>query len=331
MLTLKKQPDRDFLVLNLTDPQLDNEEWAEGTRHRRILEHTLAELVERVKPDLITVSGDISWAGEHDAYKHFADLIDSYQIPWAPVWGNHDDQGGPEEINYVVDLFTSYANCIYEKGDPAMGNGNYIIRIEENGKPVSALVMIDSHDHSPWVNPQGETEREWAKLDPVQLVWYREQIEALKAEGCEDSAIILHIPIYAYREAAAAAFREGFDLKAIKPEESFGHACWNAGYEDSFGVMYEGICSYPEDEGMMDLICELGSTRHVVCGHDHVNSFVINYRGVKLIYGLKTGIGCYANDLLNGGTVLRIGSKGICEVRHESVDYPADCVVSEEK
>ncbi len=324
MLTLKKQPDRDFLVLNLTDPQLDNDEWAEGMRHCGILKHTVSELVARVKPDLITVSGDIAWAGEHESYKNFADMIDSYGIPWAPVWGNHDDQRGPDEVNYVADLYLSYANCVYEKGDPAMGNGNYVIRIEEDGKPVTALVMIDSHDHSPWVNENGETTNEWAKLDPIQLDWYREQINALKAEGCNDSAIILHIPIYAYREAAAAAFREGFDLKAIHPDESRGHACWNKGYEDSFGVMYEGICSYPADEGMMDLICELGSTRHVLCGHDHVNSSVINYRGVKLAYGLKTGIGCYSDNRLNGGTVLRVTSEGIRELWHESVPYPAE-------
>lgn len=329
MITLKKQPDRDFLILNLTDPQLDDEEW-DKYRYRHTIETTLNELIERVKPDLITVSGDIAWAGQRVSYKKFADLIDSYGIPWAPVWGNHDNQRGPDEVNYVADLYLSYANCVYEKGDPAMGNGNYVIRIEEDGKPVTGVFMIDSHDHSPWVNEKGEDTSEWAKLDPIQLDWYREQVNALKADGCSDSAIVLHIPIYAYREAAAAAFRKGFDLKAIKPEESYGHACWNEGYTDSFGVMYEGICSYPADEGMMDLICELGSTRHVVCGHDHVNSTVIKYRGVKLIYGLKTGLGCYYNELLNGGTVLKVTKDGVTDVWHESVPIPADCLKKEE-
>ena len=53
MKALNKQRDKDFKILNLTDTQLSNEEWAEGHKHRAILEYTLTELVERVKPDLI--------------------------------------------------------------------------------------------------------------------------------------------------------------------------------------------------------------------------------------------------------------------------------------
>ena len=45
MITLKKQPDCDFLILNLTDPQLDDEEW-DKYRYRHTIETTLNELIE---------------------------------------------------------------------------------------------------------------------------------------------------------------------------------------------------------------------------------------------------------------------------------------------
>ena len=80
MFTLKKTPGRDFLILNLTDPQLGNEEWAEGHKNRRILEKTIREVIERVKPDLITISGDLSWAGHHHAYDMLADYLDTFGI-----------------------------------------------------------------------------------------------------------------------------------------------------------------------------------------------------------------------------------------------------------
>ena len=85
-------------------------------------------------------------------------------------------------------------------------------------------------------------------------------------------------------------------------------------------MRYEEICSYPEDEGAFAVIRELGSTRHIVCGHDHVNNFVIPYKGVKCIYSLKAGAGCYWNPRLNGGTVLRISDKGVTDIWHEYVD-----------
>ena len=81
MFTLKKTPGKPFLVLNLSDPQLGDGEWAEGHKNRRILEHTVRTLVDRVKPDLITVSGDLSWAGSDHAYDMLADFLDSFEIP----------------------------------------------------------------------------------------------------------------------------------------------------------------------------------------------------------------------------------------------------------
>ena len=183
MKVLKKSPDKDFIVLNITDPQLSTEEWANGHLHRKILETTMKALMERVQPDLITVSGDLAWAGQDAAYDAFATFIDSFQIPWAPIWGNHDNQNGPEFIDRVADRYLTYKHCLYEKGDPALGNGNYLISIEENGKPVEALVMVDSHDKTPFTAENSEEHAEWAKLTPAQGVWLTELLSDLNAKG----------------------------------------------------------------------------------------------------------------------------------------------------
>ena len=136
MITLQKTPGKDFKILNLTDPQLSNGEWAEGHQNRDILIHTLTELVKTVDPDLITITGDLSWAGNHDAYDALADLLDTFGKPWAPVWGNHDNQGGAETVDMVATRYLTHPLCVYEKGDPSLGNGNYVVAIEENGKVV---------------------------------------------------------------------------------------------------------------------------------------------------------------------------------------------------
>ena len=323
MITLKKTPGKPFRVLNLSDPQLGDGEWAEGHRNRRILETTVRTLVERVHPDLITVSGDLSWAGNDYAYDMLADFLDTFGIPWAPVWGNHDNQGGADYIDTVADRYLTHRLCVYEKGDPAIGNGNYVIAVEEEGKIVSAVFMIDSHDCAPYVDENGNEGNCWARLTPPQMDWYREQVEALRAAGCNDSSIIMHIPFYAYRSAYQAAYADSSEegLQKLTPAEAVpGAACWNPGYEDSLGVQYEGIGSYSVDEGVFEIIRDLGSTKHVIVGHDHVNNWMINYEGVKLIYGLKAGAGCYWNPILNGGTVLAIGDTGVRDVYHEFVD-----------
>ncbi len=320
MISLAKKPGRDFIVLNLSDPQLGNGEWESGHRNRRILTETVDILLERVRPDLITVSGDLSWAGDDDAYDAFAAFLESKNIPWTVVWGNHDNQNGPETVERVVTRYLTLPHFLYERGPTEIGNGNFVIRIEEDGKPVEGLIMMDSHDRAPYTAPDGNTTEAWAKLTPPQLAWYREQIAALEEAGCHDSTIITHIPIYAYREASAAAFRAGFDKKAVEPQHSQASYGWNHGYESSFGVEWEGISSYPADEGALDAILESGSTKHVLVGHDHVNNTVIAWRGVILAFSLKAGPGCYWDPRLNGGTVLTVTSDGMAGFRHEYVD-----------
>lgn len=320
MRILKKNPNKDFIILNLTDPQLGDPEWEDGHVNRRIVEHTITQLVEKVQPDLITVSGDLAWAGYDHAYQMFGSLIESFQIPWTVVWGNHDNQNGAEYIEKLANMYMQFPHCLYEKGDSALGNGNYVIVIEENEKPVEALIMMDTHNQDDYVDAEGNTQRVWSKLTPAQIEWYKEQVRGLKEMGCKDSSVILHIPIHAYSLASAAAYKTDVKLNELTLEQSYGKECWNEGYEDSVGVQYEGIACYPDDEGMFAAIKEMDNTKLVIAGHDHVNNWMIRYEGVLLVYGLKVGPGCYWNSRLNGGTVLKINENGVFEVSHEYVD-----------
>ena len=320
MFHLSKPADRDFVILNLTDPQLSDGEWGEVNHNSLVMTKTVETLVSRIRPDLITVSGDIAWAKHMLSYRNFADFLDSLGIPWAPVWGNHDNQCGEEEVDRVANEYLTHPLCLYEKGDPSLGNGNYVIRIEEDGRPVTAIFMMDSHDRMPYETLSGEEALGWAKLIPEQLNWYREQIAALEKDGCRDSALILHIPPYGYKLAADAAFRAGVDKNAMTPDDCRGTRFWNDDYADAYGVQHEGIGCYPCNDGVIDLISILGSTKHIIAGHDHINNTVIPYRSIKLVYSLKTGPGCYWEPSLNGGTYLFAGKDGIREVRHEFVD-----------
>lgn len=320
MKTLIKQVDRDFRVLNLTDTQLSNDEWAEGHPNRNILEYTIAELVNRVKPDLITISGDLAWANHDHAYEMLADYLDSFGVPWAPIWGNHDNQGGAEAVDRIAEKYTAYQNCLYEKGAPVYGNGNYVIAIEENGIPVEAILMIDSHDRTPFLNENGEEILVWSKLTELQLAWISTELESLKANGYKDATLIMHIPIYTYKEASKAAYNADTDLRSVTLQMADSSDVWNEGYTDSIGVQHEEISSYVCNDGVLALLKRSEIARRIICGHDHVNNWKIHYEGIHLIYALKTGAGCYWEPVLNGGTVLKINKYGVYAVEDVFVD-----------
>jgi hypothetical protein len=219
-------------------------------------------------------------------------------------------------------MYNSYAHFIYEIGDPAFGGGNFVIAIQEGEKIAEALIMMNSHNQESYIDGAGNQQTAWSKLTQEQIVWLREQTKLLKEKGCKDATLMLHIPIYAYRLASQAAYKETVDLSKLTIKESEGTECWNEGYEDSIGVQHEpsGICSYPMDDGVFTAIKEDGLIKHVLAGHDHVNNWIIRYEGITLMYALTTGAGCYWEPDLSGGTVLKINQDGVRKVFHEYVD-----------
>ena len=320
MFKIQKQRDKDFIILNLTDIHTENHELSEKSEKLRILKNTVCQLVERIKPDLITISGDLAWSGSYEAYEVVREFFDGFKIPWTLAWGNHDQDRGYEILDKTIEILTKSKYLIYENGPMELGRGNFVVGICEGDKIVSALIMMDTHDRLPYINNEGKECMVWGKLYPQQFDWYREQVCNLTDLGCKDTMIITHQPIYAYIDAFKAALRDGMDIKSVSLEDSYRGECWNEGYKDSFGVNYEGVCCFPEDDGFFDLVTELGSTKTIVAGHDHVNCSCIKYKGVRFTYSLKTGMGAYWRPEMNGGTVFTVSSDGVATIKHEFVD-----------
>ena len=311
-VTLKKEPGKDFTVLNLADVQLNNEE-ALGDVGKQVKDNT-DRLVAETQPDLITLTGDNAWGDL--AYIELIKMIDSYGIPWAPVMGNHDGQGCISEF-WVAYKLTHAKNCLFKFGPADMGYGNYIINITENGKVIHTLFMMDTHSEIEEDNVNGLKDSGYDHLWPNQMEWYAWAVDGIAATAGEpvESTVIFHIPLYEYHDAWEAATGQ------TEQKENFDPPYIGEYAETSFGVRHEGTGAAPQTNGFFDLIKEKGSTKNVVCGHDHVCDSSILYEGIRLTYALKDGPGCYWEPELNGGTLITIGSDGAATISHHYIDF----------
>lgn len=319
MTTLKAKKGEGFTVLNLSDPQLSSAEWEDTHVASLVLRHTVKELIDRVRPDLITVSGDLAWAEDMDSYRTLGAYLDSFEIPWAAVLGNHDNQGGSERSNEIADVLEKCKFSLFEKGPLKIGVGNYTICIEEDGRPTFALIMMDSHDRYTYTDENGRENISWSGFNAPQIEWYVER--ALEAEklGCLSNAIITHIPPFCTREVFAEAMSETYSPKELSPLDPNAKRVWREGVSGGFGVMHEKISSAEHDNGLIKTLEALGKTSHVIFGHDHVNNASVEHHCVRYTFSNKLGIGCYYEKCFNGGTVLKI-KNGACSVHHEYVD-----------
>ena len=300
IVKLKKDKDKDFVILNLTDTHFGDYDYRRFTALGVIF--TAKQLVKRIKPDLITVSGDIVCT-DSTVYsaKRFTDLMESFGVPWAPVFGNHDDEGNCD-LNYLADIMLRSPHCILRKGPASMGVGNYVIGITEEDdrggeKLVEALVMMDSH-HSACTQEQVE----W-------FAWAAEGVNTLSG-GSAEITTMMHIPL--------AQFQYGCDEKWDGAKK-----CWKPG-SGAVGAYGEKVCcardadGTPVDNGLFAAIKKAGG-RYVFCGHEHLNNFSFVYDGVRLSYMMKIGKASGFSPLLNGGTKIVVGSGGIVRFSDEAV------------
>ncbi len=299
---LTKEKGKDFVILNITDTHFADYDYRALTAFD--VEAKIKTLVSSVKPDLITLSGDIVCTGSSVyAIKRITDLFEGFGIPWAPMFGNHDNEGNCDK-NYLADVMMSAPNCIMSKGDPEMGVGNYVINIAEKNEDgtkniVETVVVMDCRADN------RSKQIEWFK-------WVAEGTNRI-TDNSSEITIVTHIPLAEYQYA----YDEAWDSE---------NGCWKDGY-NAFGEWNENICydngpdGIPALEGLFTAMKESGTAKYFFCGHEHLNNFSIEYEGIRLTYCLKVGTASGSKFTFSGGTEIRVGDNGINRIMHKSVAF----------
>ena len=104
----------------------------------------LAKVLDAERPDLIVFTGDqlngqgTSWDAKSVLAK-FAKVVTQRKIPWAAVFGNHDEEGGDaktDQLRYMQGLPYSLVQA-----GPAdiRGVGNYVLKVKSADALVPAV------------------------------------------------------------------------------------------------------------------------------------------------------------------------------------------------
>lgn len=322
--------DGDFKVLHLTDVHI-----AGGilsvTEDKKAI-NAVAAMVTEERPDLVVVSGDISfavpWAGTlNNRYAHnmFIRLMENLGVYWTATLGNHDS----EVYNFygrsaVADMYNNpdLKYCLFDKGDENIfGEGDHIINLKNTqGLITKSFIMMDTNSYT-WEDPLGIF---WIydNIHNDQIEWYRETVEELNAynadllnsldeserpENIDDfttvqSLLFIHIPLMevrdAYDEYLGAGETDTENVKYI---------------EGKVGESEPYVYCSEDEELMFETMLELDSTKALFYGHDHLNNIVLDYKGIILSYGYSIDYFAYAD-------IDKIGSQRGCAVINCSPD-----------
>ena len=303
--------DSDFKIMQLTDVHIGG--GCLSTTEDKKAINAIAAMVNAEKPDLVVITGDISfavpWSGTINneyAHKLFIRFMENLGLYWTVAFGNHDS----EIYNYydrsaVADFYEdeSLEYCLFDRG-PAdiFGECNHIITVRQtDGLITKGIVVIDSNSYTD-EDPLGI---KWIydNVHQDQIDWYKGQIEKMNSHNSSlgsdvtvESLLFMHIPPMetrnAYDEYLEAEEKDSEDVKHL-----FGKVGESAPYV---------YCSMEEDK-LFETILELGSTKAIFYGHDHLNNILLDYKGVALTYG-------YSIDYFAYSGIDKIGSQRGCTV-----------------
>lgn len=281
--------DGDFRILVLTDIHLKNHgTFAAWLGINYLLDWAgkgaLDKLVKKTSPDLILVLGDTVLTARNDIEtERFVGIMDSYGVPWACVFGNHDDEGRADKAK-LVDVLSESEHGLFRYGPADLhGAGNYVIELTRGGQTEYALFMMDSGSSK-------EFDAGTAGINDAQVEWYNWNMNAFEAKCGEKPAnmAFFHIPPAIYEQL------EVFEQ----------------------GSRNEPSCSEGSDNDIVEAMLAANGT-HIFVGHDHNNNFIAQYETMKLCYGTKSSYNCYYKSGLTGGTLLTVNAQN--EVSEEIV------------
>ncbi|MDO4492600.1 MAG: metallophosphoesterase family protein [Clostridia bacterium] len=315
------KPAGEFRILQLTDIHIGGSVLSYDKDDLAL--KTVFELLKATKPDLVVVTGDLSFPMGVSSFsfnntasvQQFAAFMRNTGIPWAFTYGNHDTEAiaatGADTLDelYRALSWKTSRTLLYPYVQPEItGRSNQLIELRnEDGALVQALFLLDSNAYM----DGGLNNYDYIRKD--QIDWYAAEVARLSAEAGKTvpSLMFFHIPLPEYRTAYELA------------QSGDPSVTWH------YGTNGEGISCSTGNDGLFDTIVGLGSTKAVFCGHDHYNNASITYRGVRLTYGMSIDWlvepGIARSMSQRGATLITVaddGSFGIRPVPLESLDKP---------
>ena len=287
------------VVLQLSDPQmldssqavagrLSNGEdtyWAKDKKEERCFRH-IRETVSRVNPDLIIIAGDIVYGEfDHDGsgFLSFVEFMESFGIPWAPVFGNHETESRMG-ADWQCKQLESAKNCFF-KQRTLTGNGNYTVGVKQNGRLTRIFYMMDSNSgHPSEASIANGHSQHKAGFGEDQIEWYTDSISNIrKVSPNTKISFMFHIALHAFERAY-----ERYGYTRDRASGVFPIVIDDADKSGSdFGVILFPIDNWDKDDTVWQGFKSLG-VDSVFVGHDHEVSASVVYEGIRCQFGLKS-------------------------------------------
>ncbi|PHU16694.1 putative inactive purple acid phosphatase 16 [Capsicum chinense] len=310
--TLHVRPGSSFKIAVFADLHFGEDAWTEWGPQQDVNSiKVMSTVLDLQHPDLVVYLGDVVTANNiaiHNASLYWDQAISPTRdrgIPWASVFGNHDDM----PFEWSIDWFSSTGipplHCPTSGSSPSESEGgkdcsfkgttrlglmmnelkmnnlsysklgpkalwpsisNYVLKLSSTDDPESVIAYMYFLDSGGGSYPE--------VISNAQAKWFNRTSQAINPNSSVPEIIFWHIPSQAYKTVAPR-----FDA-----------------HRNCIGSMFaEEVASQEAEMGMMKLLEGRSSVKAVFVGHNHGLDWCCPYKKLWLCYARHTGYGGYGN------------------------------------
>lgn len=271
----------------------------------------IKEVVIDAEPDLIVLSGDNISGGSAGVGVHFIDkpltktainqymsVLEEIGVPVAVVFGNHDAENSLTKEEQM-EIYNTYDCCVaIDEGDEIYGCGTYNLPIyssTDSSKIAYNIWLIDS-------NMYDDVNGGYDYVHQDQLDWYVETSNALKEQNGGNvvpSMMFQHIIVKEiYDVIVEVPEAEKGSYEYVEEENDDGSKKYYAIQPENLrtGEINEMPCPGTINAGQFETVLKQGDVVAMFFGHDHKNSFEVEYKGVDIVNTTSAGFGSYGDE-----------------------------------
>lgn len=273
------------------------------------------DLLSMTQPDLVVLGGD-NIAGFGSGFKFtvklaigkFMNIFEKRGVKVAAVFGNHDDEGAASKQE-MMEMYEAYECFVGSAGftdGERVGTYSLPILSSDGSRAAFNIWMMDSGTYKNLDNDEG-----YAAVNAAQLEWYKQESERLEKENGQKvpSLMFQHIIVPEIYDALKVV--DNGTEGAILTDRSMDRV--ERSYvlpEGSTGILAEPPCPPYYTEGQFDTVKQRGDVLAIVTGHDHLNTFDVEYEGIHLINSPCVGTASYHNEETIGARVFVLDEGG---------------------
>lgn len=276
-------------------------------------------MLDIYEPDLVVFGGDNAVGPKETKEEEIKALVAPFvehETYFTLVFGNHDHEQGVDKdtlLKYYQKHGGKY--CLAYDADPSL-HGTAIHNLpvySSDGKEIKFNVWM--FDTGSYVFDEEGNRLGYDSVTPDQIEWYK-----------KTSAKIGKVPAMAFQHMVVGEVYDAmfpdvpFELSPIT--ESYNGKTYPVIFPDTSvfeGHIYEAPSPGVYNHGLFDAMVENGDVVAVFSGHDHINSYEVEHKGIQIINTPGASYNAYGNEIVRGSRLITVNEEDPADFESEVI------------